>query len=65
MNIVGDNGESVVQSIAALINEAKTIGLNVNDNKTKVMELLTENPVENLVIQGHTFEKVHQFTYQW
>jgi hypothetical protein len=44
--------------------EAKTIGLNVNDNKTKVMELLPENnQVENVVIQGHTFKKVHQFTY--
>lgn len=50
------------QSTAALINGA--IGLNVNDNKTKVMELLRENnQVENVVIQGHTFEKVHQFTY--
>ncbi|VVC42319.1 Hypothetical protein CINCED_3A003459 [Cinara cedri] len=42
LNKVGDNGESVAQSTAALINEAKPIGLNVNDNKTKVMELLPE-----------------------
>ncbi|KAF0752612.1 putative G-protein coupled receptor 158 [Aphis craccivora] len=29
-----------------------------------MMELLPENnPDENVVIQGHTFEKVHQFTY--
>lgn len=54
----------MVQSTAALINEAKTIGLNLNDDKTKVMELLRENnQVKNVVIQGHTFEKVHQFTY--
>lgn len=32
--------------------------LNVNDNKTKVMELLPENNQVNIVvIQGHTFEK--------
>jgi len=45
LNIVGDDGESVTQSTAALINEAKSIGLNVNvnDNKTKVMKLLPEN----------------------
>ncbi|XP_050435085.1 uncharacterized protein LOC126842241 [Adelges cooleyi] len=60
LNIVGDDGESVAQSTVALINEAKTIGLNVNDNKTKVMELLPENnQVGNVVIQGRTFEKVH------
>jgi hypothetical protein len=51
LNIVGDDGESVVQSTVALINETKTIGLNVNDNKTKVMELLPKNnQVENVVI---------------
>jgi hypothetical protein len=54
----------VKQCTANLINEAKTIGLNVNDNKTKVMELLPgNNQVDNVVIQGHTFEKVRQFTY--
>jgi len=37
LNIIGDDGESVTQYTADLINEAKTIGLNVNDNKTKVM----------------------------
>lgn len=48
LNIVGDDDDSVTQSTAALINEAKTIWLNINDNKTKVMELLPENnQVEN------------------
>jgi len=63
LNIIGDDEESVKQCTAVLINEAKTIGLNVN-NKTKVMELLPgNNQVDNVVIQGHTFEKVRQFTY--
>jgi len=36
----------------------------LNDNKTKVMELSPDkNQVDNVVVQGHTFEKVHQFTY--
>jgi hypothetical protein len=62
--IIGDDVESVMQCTTVLINEAKTIGLNVNDSKTKVMELLPKNnQVDNIVIQGHTFEKVHQFTY--
>lgn len=43
LNIVGDNGESVAQSTLTLINKAKAIGLNVNDDKTKVMELLPDN----------------------
>ncbi|VVC24222.1 Hypothetical protein CINCED_3A017438 [Cinara cedri] len=64
LNIVGDNVENVAQSTTALISEAKTIGLNLNDNKTKVMELLPDNnQVDNVVVQEHTFEKVHQFTY--
>jgi hypothetical protein len=43
LNIISDDGESVAQCTAALINKAKIIGLNVKDNKTKVMELLPEN----------------------
>lgn len=43
-----------------IIYETKAIGLAVNDNKTKVMELLkTNHHASNVVIQGHTFEKVH------
>jgi len=34
LNLVGDDGESVTQSTTALINEAKTIGLNSNYNNT-------------------------------
>lgn len=64
MNIIGDDGESIAQSTIALINEGKTIELNVNDNKTNVMDLLQENnQVENVVIQGYIYEKVHFFTY--
>ncbi|VVC31914.1 Reverse transcriptase domain [Cinara cedri] len=64
LNIVGDDGKSVAQSTTTLINEAKTIGLNVNDNKTKVMELLPENNhVDNIVIQGHTFEKAEKASF--
>jgi len=36
----------------------------VNDNKTKVTELSPDNnQVNNLVIQGYTFEKMHLFTH--
>lgn len=57
--IIG-NKQSIIQNTATLMNEAKAIGLAVNDNKTKVMELLTTNHhAGNVVIQGHTFEKVH------
>uniref|UniRef100_A0A2S2PYR4 Reverse transcriptase domain-containing protein n=1 Tax=Sipha flava TaxID=143950 RepID=A0A2S2PYR4_9HEMI len=42
LNIVFEDGKSVAQSTAVLIDEANTIGLNVNDNKTKVMELLPD-----------------------
>jgi hypothetical protein len=49
----------VLQSTSAQFNKAKAKGLNMNDNKTKVMELiLDKNQVDILVIEGHTFEKV-------
>jgi len=38
----------------------RAIGLTVKNNKIKVIELfLSNNYVNNVVIQGHTFEKVH------
>jgi RNA-binding protein YhbY len=64
LNIVGDDGENVAQSTSALLNEAKAIKLNVNDDKIKFMKVLPENDqVENVVILGHTFVKVRIFTY--
>lgn len=34
------------------------------NDKTKVMKLLpSNNLIDNVVFQGHTFEKVNQFTY--
>jgi len=54
----------MTQNTSTLVNEAKAFELTVNYNKTKVMELLSiNNHANNLVIQGHTIEKVHQFTY--
>lgn len=53
LNIIGNNEENIKQNTATLINEAKTIGLAMNDNKTKVMKLLpTNNHAENMVIQA-------------
>lgn len=41
-NINVDDGEKVAQNTSILINKVKVIGLNVNDNKTKVMQLLPD-----------------------
>lgn len=54
----------MAQSTATLINEAKVIGLNVNNDKLNVMKLLPDiNQVDNVVTQGNKFGKLNQFTY--
>jgi len=64
LNIIDNDEESISQNTTTLINEVKAIGLTVDNNKTKVMELFpSDNHVNNVVIQKYTFEKVHQFTY--
>jgi len=65
LNIIDNNDEeSITQNTSTFISEAEAISLVVNDNKTKVMKLLpTNNHASNVVIQGHTLAKVHQFTY--
>jgi len=35
LNIIGNDEESISQNTSTFINEAKAIGLTVNDNKTK------------------------------
>jgi hypothetical protein len=42
--------ESVAHSTSILIKEAKATELNVNDDKTKVMELLPDNGQVNIVV---------------
>lgn len=41
--IIGNDKQSITKNTAILINEVKVIGLAVNGNNTKIMELLTTN----------------------
>lgn len=43
--------EVVVQNTRTLVERAKSVGLKINQDKTKLMELLTIE-VENVVING-------------
>lgn len=61
-NLIGSSKETVVKNIATLIDEAKTVGLSVNREKIKVMELLG-NDHEAFAVEGIVFEKVYQFKY--
>jgi len=54
--------EVVVQNTKTLVERAKSVGLKINQDKTKLMELLT-NEVENVVINEYVFEKVKEFKY--
>jgi hypothetical protein len=62
LNLIGDSMEIVEQNINTLIEGAKLVGLKINQDKTKVMELLP-NGEENVVINDYTFEKVKEFKY--
>lgn len=62
LNLNGNNKETIIQNTAAIIAEAKTVGLVMNEKKNKVMELLG-NGQEVFVVEGLVFEKVDQFEY--
>jgi hypothetical protein len=62
LNLIGDSMEIYEQNTNTLIEGAKSVGLKINQDKTKVMELLL-NGEENVVINDYTFEKVKEFKY--
>jgi hypothetical protein len=62
LNLIGNNKKTVVNNIATLIDKAKTVGLTVNQEKTKVMELLG-NDHDIFAVEGLVFEKVNPFKY--
>jgi len=53
--------EIVEQNINTLVG-VKSVGLKINQDKTKVMELLP-NGEESVVIDDYNFEKVKEFKY--
>lgn len=59
-DLIGNNKETVVKNTATLIDRAKAVGRVVNEEKTKVMELLG-NDQEIFAVEGLIFEKVDQF----
>lgn len=61
LNILGEDKESVKQNTKTLINKAKTIGLVINEEKTKVMEKTTSEDV-NLAIKNYVFEKTQKLS---
>ncbi|KAL4082886.1 hypothetical protein QTP88_029540 [Uroleucon formosanum] len=63
LNLVGENKEMIVRNTKTLIQEAKKIGLEINEEKTKVMETLPENDEEDLKIDYYVFEKAYSFKY--
>jgi len=62
LNLIGNSKETVMNNAATLIDKAKTVGLTVNQDKTKVMELLG-NDHEIFAGKGLVFGKVNQFKY--
>jgi len=62
LNLIGSSKETVLRNAATIIDEAKTVGLPVNREKTKVMELLG-NDHETNAVEGIVLEKVDQFKF--
>jgi len=63
LNLVGENKEIIVRNAKTLIQEAKKIGLEINEEKTKVIETLPEKDEEDLTVDNYVFEKAHSFKY--
>ena len=63
LNLVGENKEMIVRNTKTLIQEAKKIGLEINEEKTKVMETLPEKDEEDLTVDDYVFEKAQSFKY--
>ncbi|KAL4135053.1 hypothetical protein QTP88_006715 [Uroleucon formosanum] len=63
LNLVGENKETIMRNTKTLIQEAKKIGLKINEEKTKVMETLPENDEEDLTVVNYVFKKAHSFKY--
>jgi len=54
--------EVVAQNISILIERVKSVGLKINQEKTKVMKLLP-NEEKNMVVDDYVFQKVKEFKY--
>jgi hypothetical protein len=63
LNLVGENKEMIVRNTKTLIHEAKKIGLEINEEKTKVMETLAGRGGEDLTVDNYVFEKAQSFKY--
>jgi hypothetical protein len=62
LKILGEDKESVVQITITLINEAKQIGLAMNEEKTVVMEAeISED--KNFKIENYVFKKTQSLKY--
>jgi hypothetical protein len=52
LNLAGENKEIIVRNTKTLIQEAKKIGLKINEKKTKAMETLPEIDEEDLIVDN-------------
>jgi len=60
LNLIEDRMEVIAQNTNTLVEGAKTVGLKINPDKTKVIELLP-NKEENGVVNDNIFDKVMEF----
>jgi sorting nexin-29 len=64
LDIIGRSERDVKEAFIKLNNEAQKMGLNINEEKTKYMEI-TAKPTKNkyLNVGNYRFEKVIEFKY--
>ncbi|XP_025419376.1 uncharacterized protein LOC112689753 [Sipha flava] len=59
LNLVGENKEMIVRNTKTLIQEAKKIGLEINEEETKEMKTLLEIDEEDLTVDKNRYLRKH------
>jgi len=63
LNLLEENNEMIVRNTKTLIHETKTIGLEINEEKTKVMKTLSDRGGKDFAVDNYVFEKTQSFKY--
>jgi hypothetical protein len=62
LNILGESLEDALNQTVALENAAAKVGLQINVEKTKILEILDSDPSQD-IFESIAFEKVEEFQY--
>lgn len=62
--IMGETRDEVINTVSKLLKASKTIGLRVNEKKTKYLMVARRNPnIDHITVDDYIFKKVEVFKY--